>query len=117
MFWPGSSAPFPAVCVIQCKEKGRGGGATLTSHRPGSVARGYQTWGQACQARHGPRRRVFHSLRECGSRMTARFGNTLTLDSRRRPNYIGCLTVLVMTLLLIGHRGGPSRRHAPLGPM
>jgi hypothetical protein len=25
MFWPGSSAPFPAVCVIQCKEKGRGG--------------------------------------------------------------------------------------------
>jgi hypothetical protein len=116
MFWPGSSAPFPAVCVIQCKEKGRGGGASLTSHRPSSVARGYQTWGLACQARHGPRRRVFHSLRECGSRMRARFGKTLTLDSRRRSNYIGCLTVSVLTLLLIGHGGGTITTTRTFGP-
>ena len=87
--------------LLRAVTQARRGTASLTSHRPSSVARGYQTWllsdlGWSTAA-------DIHSL--CGSRMRARFGNILTLDSPRRSNYIGCLTVSVLTLLVIGHGG------------
>jgi hypothetical protein len=79
----------------------RRGKTTLTSHRPSSMARGYQTWllsdlGWSTTA-------DIHSF--CGSRMRVRFGKILTSDSRRCSNYVGCLTVSVLTLLMIGHGG------------